>query len=259
MSMLVSSRKNPAVSAYRELNSDRKCRERERKFNIEGVRLCEEAIDAGLDITAAFVSGSAETKYPEVCEMIRRRIEPITVTDEIAEYISDTRSPQGVFLTAKMPERILSSDGEKCRILMLDGVQDPGNVGTMLRTGEALGIDGVLLSPECADVWSPKVVRSAMGSLFRLPMKVASLPERIAVLRGKGFSVFAAVLDKSASGIGEVKFPAKCAVVIGNEGNGVSPEVIKSADGNIYIPISSAESLNASVAAAIFCYEMRKS
>lgn len=257
MSMIVSSRKNPAVTAYRELNSDRKNRERKRKFNIEGVRLCEEAADAGLKITAAFISESAETKYPEVCGVIRERIEPLIITDELASYISDTKSPQGVFLTAEIPAKQLRTDGENCRILLLDGLQDPGNVGTVIRTGEALGIDGVMLSPECADVWSPKVVRSAMGSLFRLPIAVAPLPERIPELQKKGFTVFAAVLDRNASGIHETEFPARCAVIIGNEGNGVSPEVINSADGNIYIPISSAESLNASVAAAIFCYEMR--
>lgn len=257
MSMLVSSRKNPAVTAYRELNSDRKCRERERKFNTEGVRLCEEVIRAGLTVTAAFLTESAEAKYPGICGLIRERIEPVTITDELGAYISDTKSPQGVFLTAEIPDSRLVTDSTECRLLILDGVQDPGNVGTMIRTCEALGTDGMILSPDCADIWSPKVVRSTMGSLFRLPMTTASLPETIKKLRTEGFTVYAAVPDKTAKSIRETEFPAKCAVIIGNEGNGVSPEVINSADGNIYIPIRNAESLNASIAAAIFCYEMK--
>ncbi len=255
--MTVSSRKNPAVTAYRELSADRKARVREGRFNIEGVRLCEEALEAGLTLTAAFITESALNRYPKVCGLIREHTEPVMITDELGAYISDTKSPQGVFLTAEIPVNIPATDGEECRLLLLDGVQDPGNVGTMIRTGEALGIDGIALSPECADIWSPKVVRSAMGSLFRLPVTVTPLTESISRLHSQGFSIYAAVLDEKAHGIDKVTFPPKCAVIIGNEGNGVSREVINSADGNIYIPISSAESLNASVAAAIFCYEMR--
>lgn len=249
--MLITSRKNPAAAAYRELNRDRKTREGEGKFNIEGVRLCEEALNAGLEITAAFVTGTAEKKYPEICG----RFEYTLITDEIGEYIADTKSPQGVFVTAKIPDRPFAGGS---RLIILDGLQDAGNVGTIIRTAEALGMDGVILSPDCADIWSPKVVRGAMGSLFRLPVTVTELPALITGLRNDGFTVYAAVLDKNAQTIDEADFPGKCAVIIGNEGNGVSQEVINSADGNIYIPIRNAESLNAAIAAAIFCNAMRR-
>lgn len=249
--MLITSRKNPALAAYRELNADRKARGREGKFNIEGVRLCEEALNAGLEITAAFVTETAEKKYPEVCG----RLEYTLITDDIGGYIADTKSPQGVFVTAKMPDKTFTGGS---RLILLDGLQDSGNVGTIIRTAEALGMDGVILSPDCADIWSPKVVRGAMGSLFRLPVITAELPCFTAGLQADGFKVYAAVLDKDARTIDEADFPGKCAVIIGNEGNGVSREVINSADGNIYIPIRNAESLNAAIAAAIFCNEMRR-
>lgn len=257
--MIISSRKNPAVMLYRELDKERKAREREGKFNIEGAKLCGEAIDAGLTITDAFITESAEKKYPDIAAKIRDVLEPTVITDDIASYISDTKTPQGVFLTAKT----LDKNGKTCKIdcmkyILLDGLQDAGNVGTIIRTCDALGIGGVVMSPDCADVYSPKVVRGAMGSLFRLNVQTAPLPCFIAGLQADGYSVYAAVLDKNAESIDNVQFPEKCAIVIGNEGNGVSRDVINAAGKSIYIPIENAESLNASVAAAIFCYKITR-
>ncbi len=258
MSMIISSRKNTAVMLYRELDRERKARERENAFNIEGVRLCEEAINAGLKIINAFVSQTAEIKHSRLCEKLREVCGPVIITDELAEYISDTRSPQGIFITAEKPAG--KTDISKIsggRYMILDGLQDSGNIGTIIRTCDALGTDGLILSPECADVYSPKVVRGAMGSLFRLPLLIAELPPVIAEMKKNGFTVYAAVLDKNAENIENAVFPDNCAVVIGNEGNGVSEEVIQTAGSSIYIPIENAESLNAAVAAAIFCYKMR--
>lgn len=257
--MIISSRKNPAVMLYRELNKERKAREREGKFNIEGAKLCGEAVDAGLVITDAFLTEEAERKYPDIAGKIRDVLDPTMITDDIASYISDTKTPQGIFLTA----RTLDKNEKTCKIdsmkyILLDGLQDAGNVGTIIRTCDALGIGAVVMSPDCADVYSPKVVRSAMGSLFRLNVMTAPLPCFIAGLQADGYTVYAAVLDKNAESINDVRFPGKCAVVIGNEGSGVSRDVINAAGKSIYIPIENAESLNASVAAAIFCYEMKK-
>ena len=256
--MTISSRKNPAIALYRELDRDRKAREREGCFNIEGAKLCTEAVRAGLDITSAFVTETALRKYPDAVNEISAAAEPVIITDDLGSYISDTKTPQGIFLTAKK----LDKTAEMCkidngRLILLDGLQDTGNVGTIIRTCDALGIGGLVLSPDCADVYSPKVVRGAMGSLFRLPFAVTPLPCFIAGLQADGYTVYTAVLDKNAASIDDTVFPDKCAVVIGNEGNGVSREVIDAAGKSIYIPIANAESLNAAVAAAIFCYEMR--
>ena len=257
--MIISSRKNPAVAKFRELNRERKTREAEGLFNIEGVRLCEEAVNAGIEIETAFVAETAARKYADAYDTLCGACEPVMITDDIASYISDTKTPQGMFITAKM----LDNSEKMCKIecgryILLDGLQDAGNIGTIIRSCDALGISGAVLSPDCADIYSPKVVRGAMGSLFRLPFAVTPLPCFIAGLQAEGYSVYAAVLDRNAQSIDDVRFPKKCAVVIGNEGNGVSEAVIAAAGKSIYIPIENAESLNAAVAAAIFCNELRK-
>ena len=254
--MIISSRKNPAVSFYRELNRERKTRERERLFTVEGVKLCTEALRAGLTITSAMVTETAAKKYPDAFGEISAEFEPVIITDDIGAYISDTKTPQGFFFIAEMPRGEKTAPGG--RYIILDGLQDSGNIGTIIRTCDALGTDGLILSPDCADIYSPKVVRSTMGSLFRLPFEVTELVPRIEEMKKNGTAVFAAMPDSSAQSIDEVKLPKSCAVIIGNEGSGVSEEVLNCANGNIYIPISGAESLNAAVAAAIFCNEMRR-
>ena len=142
--------------------------------------------------------------------------------------------------------------------MLLDGVQDPGNVGTVIRTAEALGFGGVLLSPDCADVWAPKTLRASMGSALRLPCVCGEMTELIPALKERGFSVYGAMLDKTAQKLGEIKFPERSAVVIGSEGRGVSPEAAQLCTGAVYIPISGAESLNAAAAAAMILWELSK-
>ena len=257
--MILSSRKNPQIALYRELDRERKSRERERKFNIEGVRLCLEAARNGIKPASFFVTQTAQSKYAEAFEEISRICEPVIITDELGGYISDTKSPQGFFMTAFMPD----GNGELFRpgnetLIILDGLQDAGNIGTIIRTCDAMGTGGIVLSPDCADIWSPKVVRGAMGSLFRLPVTVTELPCLIASLQAEGWSVYAALPDKNARSIDETRLSGRCAVVIGNEGSGVSQAVIAACGNSIYIPIENAESLNAAVAAAVFCNEIRK-
>ncbi len=257
--MKITSRKNPAVTAFRELNRDRKKRGEERLFNIEGVRLCLEAVRSGIKIVNAFVSESAAEKYPDAYKELCEKTEPVMIDDDISSYISDTKTPQGMFITAEMLDsRSKMSKIEKGRFLLLDGLQDTGNIGTVIRTCDALGMSGLILSPECADIYSPKVVRGAMGSLFRLPFIVAPLTGIIGDMRADGYDIYAAVPDKNAESIDSVQFGEKCAFIIGNEGNGISEPVIQAAGKSIYIPIENAESLNAAVAAAIFCNEIRR-
>lgn len=257
--MDISSRKNSAVLRYRNLNRDRRAREEAGEFNIEGAKLCFEAVSCGLKITAAFITENAILKYPEVYEAIRGKIKPFVITEDISEYISDTKSPQGVFVTAEMLDKCKNINKiESGKYVILDGLQDSGNIGTILRTADALGMDGVILSPDCCDVYSPKIVRSAMGSLFRIPFFRAVLPETIEGLKNKGFKVYAAMLDEKAESLSYTVFPDKTAVVIGNEGNGVSAETALAAENRLYIPIQNAESLNAAVACSIICWEIKR-
>lgn len=258
--MNISSRKNQLVTHFRKLVKERSYRLECGEFPVEGARLCLEALNSGLTITSFLMTENARQKYPEIAEAISEEFVPDIINDDISAYISDTKSPQGMFITAKMLDKpVQSGTIEKGgKYIILDGLQDTGNIGTIIRTCDALGVDGVILSPDCADIYSPKIIRSAMGSLFRLPVYITELTELIGLLKQNDFCVYAAVLDETAKSIGEVSFSDKTAVIIGNEGNGVSQGVIKAAENKLYIPIKGAESLNAAVAASIICWEMTR-
>lgn len=258
--MVVTSRKNPSAVHYRSLVRERSYRREKGEFPIEGARLCGEAAKNGVEITSFLVTDGAAGKYSEIFNILREITEPIFISDELAAYISDTKSPQGMFITAKMLDKPALSGKIKDggRFLMLDGLQDSGNIGTIIRTADAFGLDGVVLSPDCADIYSPKIVRSAMGSLFRLPIMETELVEFIGTLKHAGFEVYAAMLDGGANRLDDVKFGKKTAVIIGNEGNGVSEQVYRAAGQKIYIPIENAESLNAAVAASVIGWELSK-
>lgn len=260
----ISSRKNAKLRFLRQLLREKRMRDEHGIFAVEGDHLCGELVKAGLTVTFAAYTERAAEKYPETAEMLRKNAEELyVITEEVSEYISDTKSPQGVFAMAEIPDRrglnnsrSASVFGEGAgRIVVLDGIQDPGNVGTIFRTAEALGTDGAILLGACADVWSPKTLRASMGSVFRLPFVNCTAEELSELL--PGFTLFAAMLDKNAKRLGEVKFPEKTAVVIGSEGAGISPETAELCGEKLYIPIEKAESLNAAVAAAIILWELR--
>lgn len=256
--MVITSRKNDAVKRFRELLRSKSLRDEEGIFAAEGDHLCGEIVKCGYEITAALLTERAQEKYPETAEALRSRAgELLVISGELAEYISDTKAPQGLFALAKKPKYTADFTGA-ARLVLLDGVQDPGNVGTIVRTAEALGFDGALMSPDCADIWSPKALRASMGSALRLPCITGSLADIINSLKEYGFSVYGAMLDDNAAKLGELTFPEKAAVVIGSEGSGISPDVAALCSQAVYIPISGAESLNAAAAAAIILWELSK-
>ena len=256
----VSSRKNAKVRFLRQLLREKSTRDEHGVFAVEGDHLCGELVRSGLKITFAAYTEKAAEKYPGTAALLKENAKELAViTEDISEYISDTKSPQGLFAAAEIRGRH-GSEGSVFgssagRIVILDGIQDPGNVGTIFRTSEALGIDGAVLLGACADVWSPKTLRASMGSVFRLPFLNCG-PEELSELL-PDFTLFAAMLDKSAKKLGEVKFPEKSAVVIGSEGAGISAKVAGLCKEKIYIPIEKAESLNAAIAAAIILWELR--
>ncbi|MGN1422723.1 MAG: TrmH family RNA methyltransferase [Oscillospiraceae bacterium] len=256
--MTVSSRKNDAVRRFRELSRDRKIRAESGLFAAEGDHLCGELSRSEHEVTLFLYTERAAEKYPQTANaLLKKAHDSVVITEELAEYISDTRSPQGLFAVGKLPAAAALPDNAG-RIVVLDGVQDPGNVGTVIRTAEALGIGGALLLNGCADIWSPKTMRASMGSVFRLPCVVSDGAAEIERLISRGFSVYGAKLDESALRLGEFKFPEKSAVVIGSEGSGISPEISDSCTHSLYIPISGAESLNAAAAAAIILWEFSR-
>ena len=181
----------------------------------------------------------------------------IKVSDHVFEKISSQKSPQGMLAVL----RTLSYKKEDITkgvplILILEDIQDPGNVGTIFRTAEAAGVTGILISEGCADPLSPKVVRSTMGAIFRMPFVITEdLASSVRELESEGISCYAARLD-AASEYDKCDLTAPAALLIGNEGNGLSEEVTKAASKGIYIPMSGkTESLNAAVSAAILSYE----
>lgn len=251
----ISSRKNQNVRFMRELFSSGERRRESGMFAVEGDHLCGET--AGLDykIELFMFTEKAREKYPRTVEKACKKAEKILViTEEISEYISDTKAPQGLFMAVERRSSEMSENARK--IVVLDGVQDPGNVGTIIRTAEALGIEGAVFTGKCADAFSPKTLRASMGSALRMPLGYANEHNLREILGG--FSIFASMLDESAKKLGEIAFPEKTAVVIGSEGSGVSPEIAALCDEKVYIPIKKAESLNAAAAAAIILWELSK-
>lgn len=255
--MVITSRKNDAVKRFRELLREKSARDSQGVFAVEGDHLCGELAKSGFRINSVLMTERAQEKYPQTAALLRQKCSEITViSGEVAEYISDTKAPQGLFAAAEKPDPGEISGAR--RLVLLDGVQDPGNVGTILRTAEALGFGGAMLSPDCADIWSPKTLRASMGSVLRLPCVTGNMPEHVRALRNEGFSVYGAMLDENAARLGEIEFPEKAAVVIGSEGRGISQPVAAECTRAVYIPITGAESLNAAAAAAIILWELSK-
>ena len=249
--MEITSKQNSYIKEYRKLVEQRKYRRQSGFFPCEGAKLAVEAVKSGCTLGEnAYVTVSAEDKYPNVVGMLREQCKVVRISEEVADSISDTKSPQGIFITVRHLDKILnlSTIDSSRQFIILENLQDMGNIGTIIRSCDAFSIDGVILAGDCADVFAPKTVRSAMGDT----------EEAITLLQKGGFTVYSAELSDRSVKLGEEKLPQKTAVVIGNEGNGVSDTVKKLCDKSLFIPISSAESLNASVAASVIAWEMSK-
>ena len=233
----ITSLKNPKVAAWKALK-DRKGRRESGCFLVEGRKMVEEALASAFDVETVLVQEGME--LPDGLTM------PVyELPEHVLTAVCDTKTPQQ------------SALGK--HIVVLDGVQDPGNVGTIIRTADAAGLDGVLLSTQCADVFSPKVLRATMGSIFRMNLRTTDdLPGELTKLREKGYSILSSQLDGTPfyerQGVAE-----RFALIIGNEGNGVSEQVQQTATHRVRLPMrGGAESLNAAIAAAIMMYELMR-
>ena len=254
--MELTSRKNDTIRRFRELAKDKKLRSELGVFVIEGDHLCGEAVSCNMEIVTFLYTEKALEKYPAAAERLIAAAEvSAVISQDIAEYISDTKAPQGLFAEVRRKDGADMPDG---RLVILDGVQDPGNVGTIIRTAEAFGVKGVMLSEKCADIFSPKVLRASMGSVFRLPCEVCDVPQRISQLRERGYDVYGSMLDEMAQKLGDIRFGERAAIVIGSEGAGISEETKAACTGGLYIPITGAESLNAAAAATVMIWELSK-
>lgn len=246
---LISSVKNPRILAWRSLQ-DRKGRDTQNAFLVEGVRMVREAVQSDFDLQALLLREDFEPSFP-----LPSDVPVFTLSEHAFASVTETKTPQGI--AAVLSRRVRPLSGS--RFLALDAVQDPGNVGTIIRTADAAGMDGVILSADCADLFSPKVLRSTMGSIFRMSFAFpADLPACLRDLRVRGFSVLSSQLDGDP-------FYERTAVadafvlVIGNEGNGISDAVKAEATHRLRLPMrGGAESLNAAVAAGIMMYDLTR-
>lgn len=256
---IITSRQNSGVRAAAKLNQSAAQRRAERRFLIEGARLCRDAVQSGIPVLTAYVTLEALQKYheyvQEICAVAQQafRIEP-----HVAELLSDTRHPQGVYCVCQMPSQELPESLPEGYYVALENVQDPANLGAVLRTGEALGIDGVVLAGDSCDRYSPKVLRASMGAVFRLPVYVVpALAEQLSRWHNGGFQTWAAVPDQDAVPVTKADCSKPLVLLIGNEGSGLSDEVIQHAAFRVTIPMKGrAESLNAAASASILMWEM---
>ena len=242
----ISSLKNPRVLLWRSLK-ERKGRKETGCFLVEGRKMVAEALTSGFPVEAVLVD---ESRLPELAPP--DDIDVYALPEHVLAAICDTRTPQGVAAVVRMTEPPRAGR----RLVALDGVQDPGNVGTIIRTADAAGFDGVLLSGHCADAYSPKVLRATMGSVFRMNARVTDdLPGELEALKAQGYAVISSQLDGEPFGAAARSISEPFALVIGSEGNGVSEPVRNLATHRVALPMrGGAESLNAAVAAGIMMY-----
>lgn len=268
---MITSFSNSKMKDIIQLNKKSKTRYERRVFVVEGIKMCMESPKD--QIEAMYVSESFLSN-PENRKLIEGR-EYETVSDGVFSHVSDTKTPQGILCLVKMPEYKLQdllgkSSSMVCaekreeqrtqpHLLILESIQDPGNLGTMMRTGEGAGITGVIMNRETVDLFHPKTIRSTMGSLFRVPFYITeNLRETVIALREQGIAMYAAHL-KGRMLYDQADYTTPCGFLIGNEGNGLSRETADLADAYIRIPMEgSVESLNAAAASAILMYEVNR-
>jgi len=232
------------------LNLQRKSRERKREqaFVIEGRKMFEEA---PADRVKMIVASESFSKSKEGAALLKGKKFDV-VSDSIFETLSDTKTPQGILAVVKQQPYSF----EELLLLILDHLQDPGNLGTIMRAAEAAGVTGILMSSDCVDIYNPKTIRSTMGALYRVPFVVSEdFAGDIERLKKAGVSTYAAHLGATISYEG-ADYKKPCAFMIGNEANGLSDEVAALADCKILIPMAGqVESLNAAMAATVLMFE----
>lgn len=257
----LSSKENAEIKRLTCLLASKKEREKTGLFVVEGLRIAQEAVQAGLTVETAFFTQAVLEKHPGDCREISEAAKNTFLLEErLSARIGDTKTPQGVFCVCRKPRPDLSVFDGSGKYIILSSLQDPGNVGTVIRTACTLGLSGVILSSDCPDVYSPKVLRSTMGGVFTLPLWITDeLPAAMQRLRSGGCLVAAAALTQDAKPISPANMEQVGCVAIGNEGNGLSREIIDACDRCIILPMAApGQSLNAGVAAAIFMWELTK-
>lgn len=256
--MIITSAKSDRIKEIKKLAKSPSYRREKGVYIVEGIRMFREIpVDS---ISEVYV---AEGAYDKLKSDILSKISEekiIFVADYIFASMSETNTPQGVLVLVKISEKNLKNIdiSQRSFILIAEHLQDPGNLGTIIRTAEGAGVTGIVLSNDCVDLYNPKVIRSTMGSIFRVPVYVSQdLVGDINWLKSRGVCIFGAHLDGKE--FYDEDYSGACGFLIGNEGNGLSNEVSATADKLIKIPMcGKVESLNAATSAAVIAYEVMR-
>ncbi len=263
---MITSTGNAQVRELVKLMKKSRERDRQNVFLVEGPRMTGELLDDRewqKQIQKVYFSESFTKKSGNLTEAFVRQCRTEILSDSVFEYVSDTKTPQGILAVVERRTysrddilRDLSGQGRAPFVIVLDNLQDPGNMGTVFRTAEAAGATGIMMSSDCVDIYNPKVVRSTMGALFRVPYcRTDDLSGAVKDLKNAGIRVYAAHLE-GKNDYDREDYRGGTAFLIGNEGNGLKEETAACADCRIRIPMEGkAESLNAAVAAAVLMYE----
>ena len=248
MEQVITSRKNPLLQQVRKLLSSRKAREEAGLYAADGIKLLAEAVRYCPGLDTVILSEGVEAELPENVRLIR-------VPEDVMASVSPMETPQGALFLCRLPEK--KEFVPKPGILLLDGIQDPGNLGTILRTADALDIPVALLEG-CADPFSHKVVRASMGAVFRVQPMLTTWEEAQEKCRQAAIPIGVTALSERAKDLRQADLSAM-AVVIGSEGRGVRQEILDNADAELIIPMNPhCESLNAAVAATIVLWQMKQ-
>lgn len=270
---MITSTGNQNIKEVVQLRKKSKARSQAGVFLVEGIRMIQEVPVETLK--KLYITEGFYKKYKKELDSLltgKSSVKPELVSDTVFAYMSDTKTPQGVLGIVEQAkydlEEILIGvklpDGQESvrqapHIMILDNLQDPGNLGTIFRTAEAAGVSGIIMSQDCVDIYNPKTIRSTMGAVYRMPfLYVEDLKETIALLKQKGICVYAAHLDGKNT-YDKEDYKKGAAFLIGNEGNGLRQEIADCADTWIRIPMAGqVESLNAAVAASVLMFEVSR-
>ena len=250
----IESPQNALVKHWKKLVTTRKEREKSGEYIVEGFHLVEEALKNKDQIVQIIVRESVD--LPLLWDI--DNIEMVEVSVTIANDLAETENPQGVFAHCKQLVADEEAEASWSKLLLVDAVQDPGNIGTMIRTADAAGIDAVVLGKGCADAYNPKTLRSAQGSHFHIPIVRGDLADWIEDLKERDVKVYGTALQEAVV-YTEVEASGSFALIVGNEGSGIHPQLLDKTDQNVIIPIlGKAESLNVAVATGILLYQFAK-
>lgn len=245
---------NPKVKQWKKLLT-KKERDKTESFIVEGFHLVEEALKQGEQVLEIIVS--EKVGLPPRWDV---NSTPVTlVTEEISDLLTETEAPQGIYAVCRMPSKRMEAQAEEGQtFLMIDAVQDPGNLGTMIRTADAAGINAVIVGRGSVDIYNPKVLRAAQGSHFHLPILRSDLHEWVDKLQEKNIPVYGTALEGAAV-YTEIAGGESFGLIVGNEGSGVGKDLLSATTKNLFIPIyGKSESLNVAVATGVLLYYLKK-